>query len=129
MTAFTETPGTLSDSSLLGALLLVVPLLLAGELIKHPPSPSSLPDKESYRGNHSDIVIDSSKWREPSPESSPWRQPASPQMEWRTPSTEKDTAPSKDKKIKLFPKYQPRDPANFDFTNREDRSMMKVLEF
>ena len=129
MTAFAETPGTLSDSSLLAALLLVVPLLLAGELIKHPPSSSSLPDSKSYRGKHSDIVIDSSNWREPSAESSPWRQPPSPQLEWRTPSSEKGTDSSKDKKIKLFPKYQPRDPANFDFTNREDRSLMKVLEF
>lgn len=109
-------------------LLLVIPFLLASDL-NNPPNPGpSLPSVDSYRSNLSDLLKENSEWRQPPQSGIGWRQPP-PKLKWRSPSAGKTTTKFRGRAVEVFPHHRPGETSSFDYVNREDRSLMKVLEF
>ena len=125
----TLTPETISTQTIWSwPLVLTLPLLFAGAIIEKTASESSLADEQSYRSNLSDIVIESSEWRGEQQDGLGWRDP-SPANRWRTDPKPSSGAGSTKRRIELFPKYRPGDPAAFDHSTREEKGQIKVFEF
>jgi hypothetical protein len=114
---------------LMGVLVLL-PALLATGTIENPLNHSSLPDEDSYRSPLSETLLESNRWRIPQEEGRDWRLPVPPPPRgWRTPETAKpNTAPST-RTIEIFPRYQPGNPSDFDFIEREEKPLIRIFEF
>ena len=109
------------------ALLIIVPAILAAGAMEQSAPSMALPDKESYRTPLSDALFESSDWRTPAQPKAAWRQPRSSSLGWRT---EAPPQPSRSqRKIHLFPRYQPGNPFDYDYINREEKPQIKVFEF
>lgn len=125
-TLYNEPPGNMIA---VWALVLLVPLLLAGEMVQRSNSLSHLPDQSAYRSSLSDRILNSSKWRQTPPESNAWRAPASPQIEWRTDAAQEPSRSIELRDVDLYPKYGAGESSTFDLSTREDQSGFKVFEF
>ncbi|MEC4679796.1 MAG: hypothetical protein VST67_03750 [Nitrospirota bacterium] len=109
------------------ALLAMVPAILAAGAME-PSAPSIvLPDAQSYKTPLSDTLFESSEWRRPAQPEAAWRQPRSPSLGWRTETPPQPSQPQR--KIHLFPRYQPGNPFDYDHIDREEKPQIKVFEF
>lgn len=114
---------------LMGVLILL-PALLAAGTIENPLNHSSLPDEDSYRSPLSETLLESNRWRIPQEEKRDWRLPSPPpQRGWRTPETTKPSTTPSTRTIEIFPRYQPGNPADFDFIEREEKPLIRMFEF
>ncbi|NKB82513.1 MAG: hypothetical protein GKS05_11625 [Nitrospirales bacterium] len=110
-------------------LALTLPILMAADIAEHSRTGPFLPEKQSYRSNLSDIVIESSGWREKKQETIDWRNPRSPEIKWRTEPRVTSQESTTRKRLQLFPAYRPGETSAFDFEEREDKSLIKIFEF
>lgn len=113
-----------------GALVLFLPMMLAGGPAKETPTNPTLLEEESYRSDPSAKVRESSQWRSKGQQNRGWREPppaSGPQ--WRMGPPSPNQTGSTNQNVELFPKYTPGDPAVFDHTSREEKGQIKVFEF
>lgn len=112
-----------------GALLLVIPLLLAAELAQRSNALPHLPEQDTYRSNLSKQILKSSKWRKPPPPDNSWRTPASPQIEWRSGTPQESPRSQPHPNAELYPDYKIGGTSTFDLSTREDQTGIKLFEF
>ena len=111
-------------------LALTIPIILAGGLAEKYGRDPSLPDSGSYRSSQSDMVIESSSWRNEGADYNQWRQPPPPRPnKWRSEPPPPAPTGSTGKSRELFPKYEPGDPAFYNHQTREQEGQVKVFEF
>ena len=108
---------------------LAIPMLLAAGILEKSRTSTVLPEKESYRSNLSDMILESSEWRSPKETEIDWREPPPPLPVWRIPSSLESSATTPRGKVELFPRYKPGNPADFDYLQREEKPQIKVFEF
>ena len=109
------------------ALLCIVPLLLAAELVQRSGSPIHLPAPEAYRSQLADRIQKSSPWRQSVPSPPDWRASSSPKIEWRTNKTFGPPRAADLEHVDLYPEYRPGDSSTFDLSTREDQSLIKDI--
>ncbi len=114
--------------TLLWCITFVMPMLLAAGILEKSGTSMVLPETESYRSNLSDMILESSEWRSHKEPEVDWRKPPPPLPAWRSPSS-LDSSGTRRQKVQLFPRYQPGNPANFDYLQGEEKPLIKVFEF
>ena len=128
MTSTLQADWNIPDAFWKWALLAIVPVILAAGAMEQSAPSMALPDRESYRTPLSDALFESSEWRTPAqPDEADWRQPRSSSLGWRTETLPQQSRPQR--KIQLFPRYQPGKSFNYDYINREEKPLIKVFEF
>ena len=116
-------------STRLWLLLTLLPWLLAAEILQHSERGLDLSENHAYRSPLAEALMGSSKWRSPQQDQARWRESPPPIGGWRTAPILPSERPTPPRSLELFPKYVPGQTSDFDFINREDRSLIKVFEF
>jgi hypothetical protein len=113
-----------------GALLAILPMILAANILEKSTNLHSLPEEEAYRSPLSETILKSNPWRaSKKPEALDWRLPSQPQVGWRTPQSSQSDISSSNRTIEIFPRYQSGKPSDYDFIEREEKPLIKMFEF